>query len=130
MGPAAMRFARTRVAGHPDMGARRVAGGHGVTALRFPEEIAVGEIEWEDALEPGGQGHLLAIGVVEVPDGTAVTLEVSDVAEVTVSGRGRAGGWAALAGKRRRAARPGPDGHRVTWQRGMPGGALGNTRSI
>jgi hypothetical protein len=101
-----------------------------VTALRFPAEIAVGEVEWEDPLEPGGQGHLLAIGVVEVPDGTAVTLDVNDVAEVTVSGHGRAGGWAALAGTRRRAARPGPAGPRVTWQRGMPGSALGNTRSI
>jgi len=40
-----------------------------VTALRFPAEIAVGEVWWEDAREPGDWGHLLAIGVVEVPDG-------------------------------------------------------------
>jgi hypothetical protein len=104
-----------------------------VTALRFPEEIAVGEVEWEDALEPGGQGHLLAIGVVEVPDGTAVTLEVNDVVEVTVSSSGRAGDWAAPLGtrrRRRRAIRPGRARHRVTWQRTMPGSAAGNTRSI
>jgi hypothetical protein len=56
-----------------------------VTALRFPAEIAVGEVHWEDAREPGGWGHLLAIGVVEVPDGAAVRLEVNDVAEVSVS---------------------------------------------
>jgi hypothetical protein len=45
-----------------------------VTALRFPAEIAVGEVWWEDAREPGGWGHQLAIGVVGVPDGTAVRL--------------------------------------------------------
>ena len=37
-----------------------------MTALRFPAEAAVGEVDWEDAREPGGWGHLLAIGVVEV----------------------------------------------------------------
>jgi hypothetical protein len=47
---------------------------HQVTALRFPAEIAVGEVWWEDAPESGGWGHLLAIGTVEVPDGTAVRL--------------------------------------------------------
>ena len=47
-----------------------------MTALRFPAEIAVGEVWWEDAREPSGSGHLLAIGVVEVPDGTAVDLSV------------------------------------------------------
>ena len=102
-----------------------------MTALRFPDEIAVGEVEWEDALEPDGRGHLLAIGVVEVPDGTAVTLSVSDVAEVTVSSPRRAGGWMAPAGTlRRRAARPGRARYRATWQRGTPGSAAGNTRSI
>jgi hypothetical protein len=40
-----------------------------MTALMFPAEIAVGEIWWEDAREPDGSGHRLAIGVVEVPDG-------------------------------------------------------------
>jgi hypothetical protein len=34
--------------------------------LRFPAEIAVGEVWWEDAREPDEWGHLLAIGVVEV----------------------------------------------------------------
>jgi hypothetical protein len=47
--------------------------------------IAVGEVWWEDAREPGGSGHLFAIGVVEVPDGTAVSLSVYTVAEVSVS---------------------------------------------
>jgi hypothetical protein len=46
---------------------------HQVTALRFPAEIAIGEVWWED---PDRRGHLLGIGVVEVPDGTAVTLSV------------------------------------------------------
>jgi hypothetical protein len=102
-----------------------------LTVLRFPDEFAVGEVEWEDALKPGGRGHLLATGVVEVPDGTAVTLAVSDVAEVTVSSSGRAGGWAAPAGtRRRRAARRGPARYRVTWRRGMPGSAAANTTSI
>jgi hypothetical protein len=58
-----------------------------MTALRFPAEIAVGEVSWEDAREPHGWGHLLAIGVVEVPDGTAVDLSVYTVAEVSVSSR-------------------------------------------
>jgi len=53
-----------------------------MTALMFPAEIAVGEIWWEDAREPDGSGHRLAIGVVEVPDGTAVDLSVYTVAEV------------------------------------------------
>ena len=51
----------------------------------FPAEIAIGEVGWEDAREPGGWGHLLAIGVVDVPDGTAVTLYVNDAGEVTVA---------------------------------------------
>lgn len=102
-----------------------------MTALRFPAEIAVGEVRWEDAREPGGWGHLLAIGVVEVPDGTAVRLSVQDVAEVTVSNR--VGGWFAPAGTIQPplpAILPGPAGERVTWQRGMPDSALRNTRSI
>jgi hypothetical protein len=101
-----------------------------VTALRFPAEIAVGEVQWEDALEPGGWGHLLAIGVVEVPDGTAVTLEVRDVAEVSVSNR-VGGGWTAPVGTAHvRPALPGPAEERVTWQRGMADSALRNNRSI
>jgi hypothetical protein len=100
-----------------------------VTALRFPPNIAVGEVRWEDALESGGWAHLLAIGVVEVPDGTAVTLEVNDVAEVSVSNR--VGGWMAPAGTAPLpTALPVPAGERVTWRRGMPDSALRNTRSI
>ena len=100
-----------------------------MTALRFPAEVAVGEVWWEDALEPGGWGHLLATGVVEVPDATAVRLEVNDVAQVSVSGR--AGGWMAPAGTAHEsAALPVPAGERVTWQRGMPDLALRNNRSI
>jgi hypothetical protein len=38
-----------------------------VTALPFPAEIAVGEIWWTDAREAHESGHLLAIGVVEMP---------------------------------------------------------------
>ena len=68
-----------------------------MTALRFPAEIAVGEVSWEDAREAGGWGHLLAIGVVEVPDGTAVGLSVYTVAEVSVSNR-QAGIFLAPAG--------------------------------
>jgi hypothetical protein len=100
-----------------------------VTALRFPDGFAVGEVGWEDALEPGGRGHLLAIGVVQVPDGTAVTLAVNDVAEVIVSGPARAGGWMGRPDPRRRRGR-GPARGRVTWQRGMADSAVLNTRSI
>ena len=101
-----------------------------MTALRFPAEIAVGEVWWEDAREPGGWGHLLAIGVVEVPDGTAVTLDVNDVAEVSVSNRA-VGFWTAPAGTARPpAVLPGPARERVTWQRGMPDSALRNNTSI
>ena len=94
-----------------------------MTALRFPAEIAVGEVWWEDAREPGGWGHLLAIGVVEVPDGTAVSLAVYDVAEVSVSSPGGRASCVA-AGRDRapcRPPRPGPARERVTWRRGMPG---------
>jgi hypothetical protein len=45
-----------------------------VTLLRFPAESAVGELSWEDDRQPGGWGHQLAIGTVEVPEGTAVQL--------------------------------------------------------
>lgn len=103
-----------------------------MTALRFPAEIAVGEVWWEDAREPGGWGRLLAIGVVEVPDGTAVRLWVHDVAEVTVSNR-VGDDWCAPAGTIQPPlprALPGPVRERVTWQRGMPDSALRNTRNI
>ena len=101
-----------------------------MTALRFPAEIAVGEVDWEDAREPGGWGHLLAIGVVEVPDGTAVSLSVYTVAEVSVSNR-QGGIFEAPAGTGPvPAVPPGQARERVTWQRGMPDSALRNTRSI
>jgi hypothetical protein len=58
-----------------------------VTTLQFPAETAVGEVWWDDDREPNGSGHRLAIGVVEVPDGTAVRLSVYTVAEVSVSGQ-------------------------------------------
>jgi hypothetical protein len=45
-----------------------------VTVLRFPAKIAVGELSWEDDRQSGGWGHQLAIGAVNVPDGTAVQL--------------------------------------------------------
>lgn len=103
-----------------------------MTALRFPAEIAVGEVDWEDAREPGGWGHLLAIGVVEVPDGTAVRLTAYTVAEVSVSDR-QGGIFEAPAGTAKKLAvllhkrRP---RERVTWHRGMPDKALRNDRSI
>lgn len=56
-----------------------------MTMLQFPSRTAVGEVWWEDAREPNGSGHRLAISVVEVPDGTAVRLNVYTVDEVSVS---------------------------------------------
>lgn len=114
-----------------------------MTSLRFPAEIAVGEVWWEDAREPGGQGHLLAIGVIQVPDGTAVSLSVNAVAEVSVGGQ-MAGDWVAPVGtgsiptvprgrrcaRRVRPARYRESPERVTWRRGMPDSAARNTRSI
>lgn len=108
---------------------------HQVRALRFPAEIAVGEIRWEDAREPDGWAHLLAIGVVEVPDGTAVNLHVYTVAEVSVSGQ-PGGIYAVPAGTesppavRPRRRRDRRSRERVTWHRGMPDSALRNNRSI
>ncbi len=114
-----------------------------MTALRFPAEIAVGEVWWEDAREPGGWGHLLAIGVVQVPDGTAVSISVTVVAEVTVGGQ-VGGDWAAPVGtgsmpavprRRHRGRRAGTGPYerfpeRVTWRLGMPDSAVRNTRII
>jgi hypothetical protein len=102
---------------------------HQVTALRFPAEIAVGEVWWEDVREPQGWGHLLAIGVVEVPDGTAVRLSVYTVAEVSVSNR--QAGIATLAGTSPRpAVSPRRVQERVTWHQEMPDRVLRNNRSI
>jgi hypothetical protein len=101
-----------------------------VAVLQFPAEIAVGEVWWEDAGEPNGSGHLLAIGAVEVPDGTAVSLSVYTVAEVSVSNR-PGGFFEATAGTGPvPAVPPGRPRERVTWQRGMPDRALRNNRSI
>jgi hypothetical protein len=100
-----------------------------VTVLRFPAEIAVGEVWWEDPREPGEWGHRLATGEVEVPDGTAVTLSVSLVAEVGVSAA-QVGLWAAPAGTilpPRQVRRPQP---RVTWRPGTPGSAFRNDASV
>lgn len=91
-----------------------------MTTLRFPAEIAVGEVEWEDPREPSGWDHLLAIGVIEVPDQTAVRLRVYTVAEVSVSNH--ALDFSPIS--------PGQPRERVTWQRGMPDSALRNERSI
>ena len=100
-----------------------------VTTLRFPTDIAVGEVRWEDDRESGRWGHLLAIGVVEVPDGTPVTLSVYPVVEVSVSNR--VGGLFALAGTPPPPARPPRQvQERVTWHRGMPDRAARNTSSI
>jgi hypothetical protein len=100
-----------------------------MTALRFPAEIAVGEVWWEDARERGGWGHLLAIGRVEVPDRSEVRLSIYAVAEVSVSNR--QAGWLAPAGTTPApAVPPGPARERVTWQQGMPDSALRNNSSI
>ena len=107
-----------------------------MTTLRFPADIAAGEVWWEDAREPGGSGHRLAIGVVEVPDGTAVSLKAYTVDEVSVSGQAL-GIFESPAGTgpvravpfRRRRSRDRVTS-RVTWQRGMPDSALRNTGSI
>jgi hypothetical protein len=117
-----------------------------VTALRFPADIAVGEVSWDPG-ELGGWGHLLAIGVVEVPDGTRVSLTVYPVAEVRVFGGDQPLGIFAveatpagtgpqptvpLSQRLLRRARPARGERRetVTWHQGMPDRALLNNRSI
>jgi hypothetical protein len=112
-----------------------------MTTLRFPADIAVGEVRWEDIREPGGWGHLLAIGVLEVPDGTAVSLHVYTVDEVSVCDQAM-GIFEAPAGtgpepepavrlRRRRRRRSREEvTWRVTWQRAMPDRAARNNRSI
>jgi hypothetical protein len=104
--------------------------------LEFPANTAVGEVWWEDAREPGGSGHRLAIGVVEVPDGTAVSLSVYTVDEVSVSdqvvgifsGTPDGSGTVPAVPPRRRSRDK--VSWRVTWKRGMRGSARGNERSI
>lgn len=103
---------------------------HRVAVLRFPAEIAVGDVEWEDPREPDGWGHLLAIGVLEVPDGTAVTLRVYTVAEVSVSVQAQVFFPVPPGTGPGPAVPPREARERVTWQRGMPDSALRNERSI
>jgi hypothetical protein len=92
--------------------------------LQFPANTAVGEVWWDDAQEPHGSGHRLAIGVVEVPDGTAVSLRVYTVDEVSVSDQALGifevldGSGTVPAVRRRRRSR-GKVTWRVTWKRGM-----------
>ena len=107
-----------------------------MTMLQFPARTAVGEVWWEDAREPGGSGHQLAISVVEVPDGTAVSLSVYTVDEVSVSDQAVGifsgtpdGSGSVPAVPPRRQSRDKVT-WRVTWKRGGRGGARRNTRSI
>jgi hypothetical protein len=107
-----------------------------MTMLQFPAGVAVGEVWWDDDREPNGSGHRLAIGVVEVPDGTAVRLSVYTVDEVSVSDQAMgifsgtpAGSGTVPAVTRRRQSRD-EARWRVTWKRGMRGSARRNTRSI
>jgi hypothetical protein len=100
-----------------------------VTALRFPADVAVGEVSWEEDPESHRWGHLLAIGVVQVPEATPVTLSVYTVVEVSVSNR--ISGWAVPVGTP--PPRPVPPKlirERVTWHRDMPDRVIRNTRSI
>jgi hypothetical protein len=103
--------------------------------LQFPARTAVGEVWWEDAREPNGWGHRLAISVVEVPDGTAVSLSVYTVVEVSVSDQALGifvapdgSGTVPAVPPRRKSRDEGT--RRVTWKRGGRGGARRNTRSI
>jgi hypothetical protein len=116
-----------------------------VTALRFPADVAVGEVFWDPA-EPDGWGHLLAIGMVEVPDETPVSLTVYPVAEVRVFSRDQPFGLSVeptaagtglqptvpLSQRLLRRARPARGERRetVTWHESMPDRALRNDRSI
>lgn len=106
-----------------------------MTMLQFPANTAVGEVWWEDAREPNGWGHRLAIGVVEVPDGTAVSLSVYTVDEVSVSDQAVGifeapdGSGTVPAVPSRRKSRD-KVSWRVTWKRGLRGSARRNDRSI
>ena len=106
-----------------------------MTTLQFPSRTAVGEVWWEDAREPNGSGHRLAISLVEVPDGTAVRLHVYTVDEVSISDQavGLSSGLPDESGtvsavQSRRQSRD--KTWRATWKRGGRGGARRNTRSI
>jgi hypothetical protein len=100
-----------------------------VTALQFPTDIAVGEVWWEDDPKSHRWGHLLAIGVVQIPHGTPVRLSVDLVVEVSVSNR--RGGWAAPVGTPLPSPVPPRQvRQRVTWHRDMPDRALRNTSRI
>jgi hypothetical protein len=101
-----------------------------MTVLQFPAAIAVDEVMWEDDPQSHRWGHLLAIGLVQVPDGTPVTLTVYPVVEISVTNQ-RRGIWAAPAGTRTPSpVPPGQVRDRVTWHRDMPDRALRNTTSI
>jgi hypothetical protein len=107
-----------------------------VTVLRFPAEMAVGELWWGDAAKPDESGHLLAIGSVKVPDGTAVSLTVYTVAEVSVCDQAlglfevSAGAGKKLAVPFRRRRSRNRVTWRVTWHREMPDRELRNNQSI
>ena len=100
-----------------------------MTAPQFPADIAVGEVSWEDDPQSHRWGHLLAIGVVRIPDGTPVTLSVYPVVNVSVSNQ-RAGIWAAPVGTPLPPVRPSQVRKRVTWHRDMPDPAVGGTSVV
>ena len=104
-----------------------------MTMLTFPADIAVGEVWWEDAREPRGSGHRLAIGAVDVPDGVQVRLSVYAVDEVSVSDQ-MVGLFPTPAASAADPLRPhrarGAITWRVTWQRSMADRAVRNDGSI
>ena len=113
---------------HPVRWARQQE--HDVTTLQFPSRTAVGEVWWEDAREPNGSGHRLAISVVEVPDRTAVRLNVYTVDEVSVSDQavgifsGTPDGSGTVPAVQPRRQSRDEVTWRVTWKRGGRGGSV------